>query len=133
MTSRAAHAVVRRRLPEDFELPETLVEEDSKQRFAMMLSDLKERGQSDEKLKELITPENYERYKKIARCARGAVTNQTSRGPDAIDAAEAAEAAPTRRGTDAAARCAACGCAGRSARRASWAISRFAPSARRRA
>jgi len=33
----------------------------------MMLADMREKGQTDEKLKELITPENYERYKTISR------------------------------------------------------------------
>lgn len=32
----------------------------------MMLSDMRERGSSDEELRELVTPENYERYKKIS-------------------------------------------------------------------
>lgn len=54
-------------LPEDFEVPETLVEQDAKQRFAMMLGDLKDRGTSDAEIKKLITPENYARYCKIAR------------------------------------------------------------------
>lgn len=38
----------------------------SKERFAAMLSDMRERGTPDEKLKELITKENYDRYLKIA-------------------------------------------------------------------
>ena len=54
-------------LPADFEVPETLVENASKERFAMMLGDMRERGTTDEQLKDLITPENYERYKKISR------------------------------------------------------------------
>jgi len=54
-------------LPDDFELPETLVEQVTKERFAQMLGDMRERGASDEKIKELITPENYERYKTISR------------------------------------------------------------------
>ena len=54
-------------LPSDFEVPETLVENVSKERFAMMLGDMRERGATDAKLKELVTPENYERYKKISR------------------------------------------------------------------
>ena len=54
-------------LPEEFEVPETLVENVSKERFAMMLGDMRERGSSDAQLKELVTPENYERYKKISR------------------------------------------------------------------
>ena len=54
-------------LPSSFEVPETLVDQATKERFAMMLGDMREQGQSDEKLKELITPENYERYKKITK------------------------------------------------------------------
>jgi len=54
-------------LPEDFELPETMMEQVSKERFAAMLGDMRERGTTDEKLKELVTQENYERYKQIAR------------------------------------------------------------------
>jgi trigger factor len=54
-------------LPEEFEVPETLVEQVTKERFAEMLSDMRERGASDAKLKELVTPEQYERYKTIAR------------------------------------------------------------------
>ena len=54
-------------LPDDFEVPETLVENVSKERFAMMLGDMRERGTSDAELRKLVTPENYERYKKISR------------------------------------------------------------------
>jgi len=54
-------------LPEDFDVPETLVENVSKERFAMMLGDMRERGTTDEELKKLVTPENYENYKKISR------------------------------------------------------------------
>merc|ERR1719453_2173344 len=39
----------------------------TKERFAMMLGDMREQGTPDAKLQELITPENYERYKKISR------------------------------------------------------------------
>lgn len=54
-------------LPADFEVPETMVEQVTKERFAAMLADMRERGTTDEKLKELVTQENYERYKKISR------------------------------------------------------------------
>jgi len=53
-------------LPKSFEVPMTLTEQVTKERFAMMLSDMRERGSPDEKLKELVTPENYERYSKIS-------------------------------------------------------------------
>jgi len=54
-------------LPPDFEMPDTLVEQVTKERFAQMLADLKDRGATDEKIKELITQENYERYTTISR------------------------------------------------------------------
>ena len=54
-------------LPDDFEVPETLQEQVAKERFAMMLSDMREKGATDEDLKEIITTENYERYKKISQ------------------------------------------------------------------
>ncbi len=54
-------------LPSEFDVPETLVDQATKERFAMMLGDMREQGTSDEKLKELVTPENFERYKKISR------------------------------------------------------------------
>jgi trigger factor len=54
-------------LPEEFEVPETLVEQMTKERFAMMLGDMREQGTTDAKIKELLTPENYENYKKISR------------------------------------------------------------------
>ena len=38
----------------------------TKERFAMMLSDMREKGATDEDLKEIITQENYDRYKKIS-------------------------------------------------------------------
>ena len=54
-------------LPEEFEIPETLIENVAKERFASMLADMRERGSSDEQLKELVTPENYERAQALAR------------------------------------------------------------------
>ncbi len=66
-THRALERALIKTLPADFEVPETLLEEVSKERFAMMLSDLRERGTSDEQLKEYITPENYKKYLAISR------------------------------------------------------------------
>ena len=54
-------------LPEDLELPETLIEEVTKERFAATLADMRNRGTTDEKLKELISPENFEKYKAVSR------------------------------------------------------------------
>jgi len=53
-------------LPE-LELPESLLEEVTRERFALMLADMRQRGATDEKLKELISPENFEKYKAVAR------------------------------------------------------------------
>jgi len=66
-THRALQKALVEALPAEFEVPETLVEDVTKERFAAMLSDMREQGSTDEKLKELITQENYERYKKISR------------------------------------------------------------------
>jgi trigger factor len=63
---RAIEKALLKALPAEFEVPQTLLEQVSKERFAAMLSDMRERGTPDEKLKELITKENYERYLKIA-------------------------------------------------------------------
>eukprot|EP00967_Tisochrysis_lutea_P073365 scaffold98222_cov28-Tisochrysis_lutea.AAC.1 len=63
---RALEKALIKSLPAEFEVPETLLEQVSKERFAAMLSDMRERGTPDEKLKELITKENYERYLRIA-------------------------------------------------------------------
>ncbi|KAL1526621.1 hypothetical protein AB1Y20_015325 [Prymnesium parvum] len=54
-------------LPDSFEVPETLLEQVAKERFAMMLSDMREQGATDDDLKDIITIENYERYKKISQ------------------------------------------------------------------
>jgi len=54
-------------LPETFEVPDSLVENLARDRFAEMLASMREQGETDEKLRELVSPENYERYKKITR------------------------------------------------------------------
>lgn len=48
------------------QVPESLIEQVAKERFAMMLTDMREKGSADEEVKEMITVENYERYKKIS-------------------------------------------------------------------
>ena len=67
MTHRAIEQALLKKLTETFEVPETLIEQVSKERFAQMLGDMRERGTPDEQLQEFITKENYERYLKIAR------------------------------------------------------------------
>ena len=54
-------------LPEEFEVPSTLVETHTKERFAAMLSDMRENGTPDDELKKLITQENYDQFEKISR------------------------------------------------------------------
>mmetsp|Transcript_11961 Transcript_11961/g.20945 ORF Transcript_11961/g.20945 Transcript_11961/m.20945 type:complete len:505 (+) Transcript_11961:60-1574(+) len=50
------------------EIPETLVVEQAREKYAMMMADMKTEGsKSDEELKEMITPENFEKYKEIVR------------------------------------------------------------------
>lgn len=52
----------------DVDLPETMVEERVKNKFAKMLTDFKEKGQmTDDQVKAMVTKENYELYKKRAR------------------------------------------------------------------
>lgn len=66
-THKALSKALAEAVPDTFEVPETLLDQMVKERFAMMLGDMREQGTSDDKLKELVTPENYERYKKISR------------------------------------------------------------------
>jgi trigger factor len=47
-------------------LPETMVEERVKNKFAKMLSDFKEKGMSEDQVKAMVTKENYELYRKRA-------------------------------------------------------------------
>ena len=61
-------------LPDDFEVPDTIVQEVTKERFAAMLADLRERGTPDEQLKDLITEE---------RCVAAAVLCRVVGAPPA--------------------------------------------------
>eukprot|EP00178_Gracilaria_changii_P015868 TRINITY_DN445_c0_g2_i1.p1 TRINITY_DN445_c0_g2~~TRINITY_DN445_c0_g2_i1.p1 ORF type:complete len:539 (+),score=107.20 TRINITY_DN445_c0_g2_i1:4391-6007(+) len=49
------------------DLPESLVENQVKNKFATMLTSFKEKGMSDEQVKAMVTKENYELYKKRAQ------------------------------------------------------------------
>uniref|UniRef100_A0A0C3TCA4 peptidylprolyl isomerase n=1 Tax=Guillardia theta (strain CCMP2712) TaxID=905079 RepID=A0A0C3TCA4_GUITC len=51
----------------DVEIPETLVDEQTKTKFASMMSDFKAKGMDDEQIKSMITKENYDRYKSTSR------------------------------------------------------------------
>ncbi len=48
-------------------IPDSLMEENTQQRFQNMLMEFKEQGSTDEQLAEMTTPENYKRYKEISR------------------------------------------------------------------
>lgn len=48
-------------------IPESLVEETTMNKFQSMLSDFKEQGSSEEQLREMATPENYEKYRGISK------------------------------------------------------------------
>lgn len=48
-------------------LPSSLIEDTFQQRFQNMLMDFKEQGSTDEQIKEMATPENYEKFKNVSR------------------------------------------------------------------
>jgi len=48
------------------EVPETLIEQNAKEKFAEMMADQRNSGMTDEELKKLITKEGFEKYKKVA-------------------------------------------------------------------
>lgn len=51
----------------DVEVPDTLVTKQAKEKFAMMMTDMRNNGVSDEEIKNQISPENFEKYKKIVK------------------------------------------------------------------
>jgi len=48
-------------------IPESLVEETTMNKFQTMLSEFKEQGTTEEQLREMATPENYEKYRGISK------------------------------------------------------------------
>ena len=50
----------------DVEIPETLIDEQTKTKFANMMSDFKAKGMDDAQVKSMITKENFEKYKKTS-------------------------------------------------------------------
>lgn len=65
-THRELQKALVRTLPTEFEVPNTLVDQVTKERFASMLAEMREQGTSDAKLKEVVSQENYDRYSKIS-------------------------------------------------------------------
>ena len=50
----------------DVEIPETLIDEQTKTKFANMMSDFKAKGMDDAQVKSMITKENFDKYKKTS-------------------------------------------------------------------
>jgi hypothetical protein len=51
----------------DVEVPDTLVTKQAKEKFAVMMTDMRNNGVSDEEIKKQISPENFLKYKKIVK------------------------------------------------------------------
>lgn len=51
----------------DVEVPDTLVTNQAREKFAMMMSEMREGGVSDEEIKRQISPENFLKYKDIVK------------------------------------------------------------------
>ncbi len=51
----------------DVEVPDTLVTNQARDKFAMMMSDMRANGVSDEEIKNQISPENFLKYKNIVK------------------------------------------------------------------
>jgi hypothetical protein len=51
----------------DVEVPDTLVTNQAREKFALMMADMRNGGVSDEEIKKQISPENFLKYKKIVK------------------------------------------------------------------
>lgn len=51
----------------DVEVPDTLITKQAREKFAMMMTDMRENGVPDEEIKRQIKPENFLKYKKIVK------------------------------------------------------------------
>jgi len=51
----------------DVEVPDTLVTKQAKEKYAVMMTDMRNNGVSDEEIKKQISPENFLKYKKIVK------------------------------------------------------------------
>jgi len=51
----------------DVAVPDTLVTNQSREKYAQMMAEFRTQGMEDEEIKKLITPENFEKYKDIQR------------------------------------------------------------------
>ncbi|GMH49654.1 hypothetical protein TrRE_jg3675 [Triparma retinervis] len=48
-------------------IPDTLITMQCREKYALMLTDMRDNGTPDSEIKKLVTPENFEKYKDIAR------------------------------------------------------------------
>lgn len=51
----------------DVEVPDTLVSNQARDKFAMMMAEMRDNGVSDEEIKRQINPENFSKYKNIVK------------------------------------------------------------------
>ena len=51
----------------DVDVPDTLVTNQSREKYAQMMAEFRTQGMDDEEIKKLITPENFTKYKDIQR------------------------------------------------------------------
>ena len=67
-TTKNIHKALEERIVQlvDVEIPETLIDEQTKTKFANMMSDFKAKGMDDAQVKSMITKENFEKYKKTS-------------------------------------------------------------------
>jgi len=65
----ARNAAISKALAEvmDVEVPDTLVTKQAREKFTMMMTDMRDNGVPDEEIKRQIQPENFLKYKKIVR------------------------------------------------------------------
>ena len=51
----------------DVEVPDTLVTNQAREKYALMMTDMRDNGMADEEIKKLINPENFIKYKDICK------------------------------------------------------------------
>ena len=47
-------------------IPDTLITMQCREKYAIMLTDMRDNGTPDAEIKKLVTPENFEKYKEVA-------------------------------------------------------------------
>lgn len=51
----------------DVDIPDTLITNSAREKYALMMTDMRDSGMDDEEIKKLISPENFLKYKEIER------------------------------------------------------------------